>query len=499
MRYNDRQIGGINGVLSIKTICKETGQVLDVFKDKNVITLDGMSKLWERMAGNGDIISHFVLGSDYGVEEGGDWNIFAPKPAENSYNTENQFAIYSDAPVNTVFEYPSITELQVGTLLNGERIIDELFPDEVTVRYNSASIRFGDDTIFSYKRFPVRSISRLVDVQILWTFTLVDSALFDCGIVDPPLVDPIPDHSLGISVYAGYWGDNSIHKIDDDANPLWVYNGHTDWVNDIKVNNQYLFSVGRDLSLHVLNTVDGTPFNIIPMAHASVINRILIDGDRVVTVANDSHVKKWNYVDGETVWDYSPTVSSNAMAIVKSASNGSYYVAYRDGNIVQLNSETGAEQNIISLGYEIVEIEITPENDLLVSFLDDSVGGLAYAVIRYSTTFNNTQLTIDDYDDYSFRIIYDTTGNDTAPDFYIGSDVKTVRRYTRTGLLVWEFDRHTDIIRGMDMDQFGYLYTGSLDQTVRKITPNGNQVWAYTANENPPSCIAVSISPETTP
>lgn len=503
MRYKDKQRGGINGIITIRTIEKSSGNIIDEFVENNVVTLGGMERLWERLSTGNPPSTHnlqyFALGEDYGLEEGGDWNIFAPKSAVNTYTKENQAVIYNDSPANIVFEYPSENVLQVGTLLDGEAIIDEFFPDDVVVRYNSATIRFGDETVFSYKRFPVRSISRLVDVQILWTFTLVDSALFDCGDIDPPIVEPEPNHNLGISVYAGYWGDNTIHKIADDGTNLWVYQGHSDWVNDIKVDDNYLFSVSRDRSIHIIGIDDASVYNIIPDAHSDIINRVIVDDNRIVTVGNDQYVRKWNYDDGNLEWEYTPnsvTATSDARAIVKSENRNVYYVAYRDGRIIELNASTGAEMNIINIGYEIVEIETTLDDDLLISVFDDSMDGRAFAVLRYSTQFNNIQLTIEDYGDYSFRIIFDKTGNTNTPDFYVGSDDKHIRRYDRVGDIVWQFDRHTDIIRGMAMDQFGYIYSGSLDQTVRKVTPNGNQVWAYTGNENPASCIAVNLSPE---
>lgn len=502
--YKDRQIGGINGVVTIRTICKQTGDVIDEFKDNNVVTLNGMEHLWTRAEGDKKTsdytIQNFVLGSDFGVEEGGDWSIFAPKPAQNNYTNENQFVIYEDSPTNTVFEYPDLNEMQVGTLLDGEAILDEYFPDEVTVRYNSATIRFGDGTVFSYKRFPVRSISRLVDVQILWTFTLVDSALFDCGDIEPPVVEPEPDHSLGISVYAGYWGDNTIHKMDDNAVMLWIYDGHTDWVNDIKVDENYVFSVGRDMDIHIIDNDSSVVYNIIKNAHDDIINRVLIDDTRIVTVSNDQSVKKWNYDDAELLWEFTPpnpTEESDAMAIVKSELQDTYFVAYRDGRVFELRADDGKEVRRIEFEYELIEIEATLDNDLLLSIFDETPNGYGYAVIRYSLDFENIQLELVDYNDYSFRVIYDKTGNDDTPDFFIGSDDKHVRRYDRVGEIQWEYDRTLDIIRGMALDQFGYIYTGSVDQTVRKVSPNGNQVWAYTRNENAASCIAVSTSPET--
>ena len=511
IRYRDRQRGGINGVVTIRTISKETGEVLDEFVDNNVVTTVGMEHLWKRASDNQDAnnftLQYFALGTDYGVEEGGDWSMFAPKPAKKEYTKDNQIILYEDDPVNTAFLYPSDTELQVGTILDGAYVINNFFPSETIVFYNSATIRFGDGTVFSFKRFPVRSITKVVDVQISWKFTLVDSALFDCTLIDP-FANPEPNHNLGISVYAGYLGNNRIVKLNDAGDKQWQYNNHTDWVTDIKVNENYVFSVSHDMSVRMVEKASGNEHKVFEDVHTDQINRILVDGDYFVTVSNDGMVKKHNYVTEELVWQQepkdlivNPTPDSVPMAIVKSTFDGYYLIAYRDGAVVEVLGTNGLSVNRYNINAEIVEMEATPDGDILVSIYDeppqnDPESGYGYAILRYSLQRDETQLVISDYNDYSFRVIFDKTGNTNTPDFYVASDDGHLRRYDRGGNLVWQFDDHSDVIRGLAYDRYGYTYTGSNDETLKKISPNGNQVWAYTKNENPVSAIAVDIEPD---
>ena len=511
MRFRDRQRGGINGVVTIRTISKETGEVLDEFVDNNVVTTVGMEHLWKRVSDSQDAnnytLQYFVLGSDYGVEEGGDWSMFAPKPAKKEYTKDNQIILYEDDPANTAFAYPSDTELQVGTILDGSYIINNFFSSETVIFYNSATIRFGDGTVFSFKRFPVRSITKVVDVQISWKFTLVDSALFDCTLIDP-FANPEPNHNLGISVYAGFLGNNRILKLSDTGDKQWEYGNHTDWVTDIKVNDDFVFSVSRDMSVRLTQKADGVEHKVFNDVHTDQINRILVDGDYFTTISDDGMVKRHNYVTEELIWQRepkdlfsNPTPNSIPMAIVKSSYDGYYIVAYQDGTIIEFLSNNGAPVNRYNIDAEVVEMESTPDGDILVSIYDEPPvnepeNGYGYAVLRYSLQSDATQLVLDDYNSYSFKVIFDKTGNTNTPDFFIASDDGHVRRYDRGGNLVWQFDDHSDVIRGLAYDRYGYIYTGSNDQTLKKISPNGNQVWAYTKNAHPVSAIAVDMEPE---
>lgn len=590
-KFLDKQKGGIIGVLEIRDIDKETGEITNVYKQRNVVTLEGMSYMWQRLGerdqGTAYTFNRFVFGSDTGLEEGGDWTIFAPKPATRFYTKNNQFPVYEDFPESMVFSYPdggvddlsdlvfydgmsnpyysgelrlsnivnvsldtgtgiisielldttiistdtdirtlhpevpsditSVTldaegylfissgsasdinlgkitlpdgnTLQVGTLIDGKFVMDTYFPNEVDVVYNSATIRFENDEVFSYKRFPVRTISRLVDVQVIWTFYLVDSALYDCSIEDDPDDVPEPDHDFGITTYAGYLGDNTVHKISPTGSTLWVYSGHTDWVTDLAIDNTYLYSVSRDMSIHVIDITNGSDFQIIPNAHADVINRIIVDGPYTITAANDSTVKKYEWASATEEWSFDPGTSSDAMDVKIDPLDGNYYAAYRDGMLYKIDSASGLEINRWDTSAELVKIAVDNEGTVYLSIFES--GGVGYAVRKFEPDTSTIRWTIQDFTGYIFGLVVDSDLN-----VYTGDDQETVRLFDRLADELWRFERHTDIVRGLARDQFGYLYSASIDQTVRKITPNGNQVWAYTANENPAVAVITNLTPE---
>lgn len=181
---------GVNGVLKIREFSKETGQLLYEYEDKNVITNQGINTLFLRMAlsdpSNSMKFSHFAFGIDDGSQEdvAGGWGPLNPKPALKRYTSLNQLTVYEVPFGDMVFDYPNDNEFQAATLLDGKFILDTYYPEEVDLTYTSATLRFDNNTTFSYKRFPVRSLSRLIDVQVIWTFRFVNEYDFLCPV--PP-------------------------------------------------------------------------------------------------------------------------------------------------------------------------------------------------------------------------------------------------------------------------------------------------------------------------
>lgn len=189
---------GVRGILTIKEFSKETGELLDQYTDENVITEQGINTLFLRMALNDPDINmrfdHFTLGIDFGQEEdaAGGWGMLNPKPAEKRYTSLNQYSVYNVPYSDMVFDYPASNTFQAATLLDGKYILDTFYPDDVDMRYTSATFRFVNNTTFSYKRFPVRSLSRLIDVQIIWTFRFVNEYDYLC---------PVPPYEAQLRFY----------------------------------------------------------------------------------------------------------------------------------------------------------------------------------------------------------------------------------------------------------------------------------------------------------
>jgi len=485
-----KQLAGIQGILTIREIDKATGATLSEFSDKNVITEKGMNALWKRLSlddTNDDYrFSAFYLGEDYGAgEDTGDWSIFLPRPAKKNFTDMNQQVIYQVDPTEMVYSFPDENVLEVATLLDGKNIMDTLFPNEVNAKYNSATLRVGNGTVFSYKRFGVRSISRLIDIQVIWTFTLMDSSLYDCSIEPPPVDPPQMDHDHGIPVYAGYWGDNSVRKINSVNQEVWSYTGHINWVTDLTLDDVFVYSASRDFSIKKLRQSDGTE-EWSRQIHTDVIRSIKYHNEYIYSCGNDSTVMKMDR-QGNMIWIISgDTADAMDLAFMPS---GNILVGYRNGNVYEIDDATGT---LVTAG------AFDTKSSELVAIATDSVGN-CYASV-FDTIFKvkkfNTSRGRDweksDFTDFSHCLVVDA--NDVL---YVGSDDNTVRKIDPTGSEIWKFERHTDIVRGLDVDYLGYVYSGSIDQTVRKITPNGNQVWVFVGNENACAAIAAGLKPVT--
>lgn len=214
---------GISGILTIKEFCKETGDLLDQYTDANVITEQGVNTLFLRMAlGDPDNLmkfDHFTLGIDDGSQEepSESWGLLNPKPALKRYTSLNQLGIYDVPHSSMVFDYPEKNTFQAATLLDGQFILDTYFPGDVDMRYTSATLRFDNSTTFSYKRFPVRSLSRLIDVQIIWTFRFVNEYDYLC---------PVPPYEAERRFYSAD-GSLSYYMLDDLSITQETVDGHS--------------------------------------------------------------------------------------------------------------------------------------------------------------------------------------------------------------------------------------------------------------------------------
>lgn len=169
MNLND--LNFINGHLNIKTISKETGMVLDEFDDDNVITLQGYSEVLNRITLEDDSIDDSIIWTIYLGDDIGNGTIFNPQTAANTLTNLDQSVVYEVPREDMNLNYVTSRSLDLVTVLDGTQILDTLFPDEVDLRYTSATIRFRNERVLSYKRFPIRSLSRLVDVSITWNIT----------------------------------------------------------------------------------------------------------------------------------------------------------------------------------------------------------------------------------------------------------------------------------------------------------------------------------------
>lgn len=161
------------GVLAITVTDKESNDIVDSLSISNMVTDVGIETLWKR-ASMIDELNQFQLDSLHFGDDFGDgrWTIFNPEPATRGFTKNNQNVTHKLNLIN--FEYPTDEFLKATAFIDGTVFMDDYFPAEVDYRYTSMTLRFKNDDVFAYKRFPIRSISRFVNVTIDWRFKIVN-------------------------------------------------------------------------------------------------------------------------------------------------------------------------------------------------------------------------------------------------------------------------------------------------------------------------------------
>lgn len=164
----------VEGILTISEF-DEKGFLIGKLQERNMVTDAGIRALWGRITTADTTASlrldTLVLGDDFGNPN--EWSIFNPEPPNRSFTAADQNATYTIPEVT--FEFPSDEALRCSVLIDGTETMNNDFPEEIEYHYTSMTLRFNNGTVFSFKRFPIRSISRNVQVFIDWRFRVVNA------------------------------------------------------------------------------------------------------------------------------------------------------------------------------------------------------------------------------------------------------------------------------------------------------------------------------------
>lgn len=157
---------GIMGVVTITQRDALTGEILLEYSDRNVVTLSGMEKMIQSFTSSDNFfISGLYLGDDVGSGS----KLFPESPSEG-ITSASQDVLYSVTGNNLEIQYIGQNRFMIDVVLDGQDFMG-LFPSEVSIDITSATMRFNDDTAFAYKRFPAITMSRFVNVEIVWEVT----------------------------------------------------------------------------------------------------------------------------------------------------------------------------------------------------------------------------------------------------------------------------------------------------------------------------------------
>lgn len=166
----------IHGKLKITTKDAMTGEVIDVYGfDDNMVVDVGVDTMWLR-ASTDDASEQYRLdtihlGDDYG--DTSRWGIFNPEPPSRGFTATTQNVTHVIPSVD--FDFPTDEVMRVTATVDGTMMMNTYFPDDIDYRFLSATLRFNNGTVFAYKRFPIRSISRAVTVEFDWRFSIINA------------------------------------------------------------------------------------------------------------------------------------------------------------------------------------------------------------------------------------------------------------------------------------------------------------------------------------
>lgn len=142
---------------------------VSVFKEENMILDVGIDGIWKRMVFEGQQhrLNTFFFGDDMG-----NGTIFNPDKADRTMDGDSQNVVHELDPALISFTYPNDNEVMMTTEINGEAFMNANFPNDVHMRYTSVTARLVNGVPLAYKRFPIRSLARFVNVTINWKFSI---------------------------------------------------------------------------------------------------------------------------------------------------------------------------------------------------------------------------------------------------------------------------------------------------------------------------------------
>lgn len=166
----------LTGAVTVTSRDKITGEIVDQFgPDTNRVVDEGIAAFWERASTqnlNENLILEPILyvGDDFGNPAS--WSVFNPEPAQPGFTAVDQNVIHTFSTVT--YSQPSDALLRMVCTIDGQAYFDANDPTGLTFDFNSLTLRFISGVVFSYKRLPVRTLSREVDLTIQWDFLILN-------------------------------------------------------------------------------------------------------------------------------------------------------------------------------------------------------------------------------------------------------------------------------------------------------------------------------------
>lgn len=159
------------GVVTINTYESGTDNLIDSYCDNNTVTIEGLTEIINRILTNtgttDSIVTRMVLGEDFGSG-----SMLSPSDATPTLTGDSQIQVYEIQQSDLTISSTGPRRLVASVVMYGSDIMNNEFATDIVLNFCSATLRFENGVTLAYKRFPVRSLSRLVDITIAWEIQL---------------------------------------------------------------------------------------------------------------------------------------------------------------------------------------------------------------------------------------------------------------------------------------------------------------------------------------
>lgn len=155
----------IKGTITLERVDSITGQRIDFYEDHNVIVQGAKNPIIRAISSPdyNSTINKIKLGNDVGTG-----TVTNPEPAQDTYDNTTMSVIF-DAPYTLKTGYDiTRTLVTFNVTIVGSDVLS-LYPSNVSQTFTSAALHTGNDTVFAYKRFPQKTISGTVDLNVTWS------------------------------------------------------------------------------------------------------------------------------------------------------------------------------------------------------------------------------------------------------------------------------------------------------------------------------------------
>lgn len=192
----------IRGILSLKIIDSQTNEIIDQYgPSQNMVVDVGIETMWKRLIEE-DVTNQYqldsiFLGDDKGV--GPSWSLFNPEPAGRTFTSATQ-----GNPIrltSSSYTTPLEDVMKVSSTIIGQTFMDDNFPAQVEYNFTSMTLRFKNGETFSYKRFPIRSITRFTNIKVDWRFKIENFEDFCYPDELPELTFTVENTNSGIEYF----------------------------------------------------------------------------------------------------------------------------------------------------------------------------------------------------------------------------------------------------------------------------------------------------------